>query len=90
MLHVKGCNVKHNSESCFANAVNSNYSTKCNRKDLYAICSYSSFKKVGDVPLYTFCKLIVWYTATWLLKSPCIAHQPDLTGFKPSLLKIDL
>ena len=23
------------------------------------------------VPLYTFCKLIVWYTATGLLKSPC-------------------
>ena len=25
----------------------------------------------------TFCKLIVWYTATGLLKSPCTAHQPD-------------
>ena len=33
----------HNSENVFryfASAVNSNYSTKCNRKDLYAICSY--------------------------------------------------
>ena len=54
MLHVKICNVKHNSESAFrysASAVNSNY-----RVDLYAICSYSIFKKVGYVPLYTFCR----------------------------------
>ena len=71
MLQVKSCNVNHNSESVFryfASAVNSNYSTKCNRKDLYAICSYPSFKKVGYVfffffffkvgyvPLYTFRK----------------------------------
>ena len=43
MLPVKSCNVKHNSESVFryiSSAVNSNYSAKCNRKDLYAICSY--------------------------------------------------
>ena len=42
MLNVKSCNVKHNSESVFhyfASAVNSNYSIKCNRKDVYAICS---------------------------------------------------
>ena len=37
-----------------------------------------ALKKVGYVPLYTFYKLIVRYTATWLkLKSPWIAHQPD-------------
>ena len=80
MLHVKSFNVKHNSESVFryfASAVNSNWSTKCNRKDLYAICSYSSLYKGGYVHLYTFCKLIVWYTATGLLKPPSIAHQPD-------------
>ena len=43
MLHVKICDVKHNSESVFryhAGAVNGNESTKCNRKDLYAICGY--------------------------------------------------
>ena len=46
MLHVKSCNVKHNSESAFhyfANAVNSDQSTKINvhnRKDLHAICSF--------------------------------------------------
>ena len=47
MLHVKSCNVKHNSESVFryfASAVNSNKSTKCNRKDLYAILK-KDFKK---------------------------------------------
>ena len=47
MLQAKSCNVKHNSESVFryfASAVNSNWSTKCNRKDLYAICSYSTLK----------------------------------------------
>ena len=47
MLHVKSCNLKHNAESAFhyfAGAVNSNESTKCYRKDLYAICSYSSLK----------------------------------------------
>ena len=50
MLHVKSCNVKHNSESVFryfASEVNRNQSTKCSRKALYAICSYSSLKKVG-------------------------------------------
>ena len=59
MLHVESCNVKHNSEiffRYFASAVNSNKSTKCNRKDPYAICNYSSIKNVGYVPLYTFCK----------------------------------
>ena len=48
MLHVKSCNVKHNSESVFryfASTVKSDKSTKCNRKDLYAICNYSSLKK---------------------------------------------
>ena len=56
MLHVKSCNVKHNSESAFhyfANAVNSDQSTKINvhnRKDLHAICS---LQKVSYVPLHT-------------------------------------
>ena len=89
MLQVKSCNVNHNSESVFryfASAVNSNYSTKCNRKDLYAICSYPSFKKVGYVFFFflksvmflcTLFEIVVGYTATGLLKSPCIAHQPD-------------
>ena len=57
MLQVKSCNVNHNSESVFryfASAVNSNYSTKCNRKDVYAICSYASFKKVGYVFFFFF------------------------------------
>ena len=66
MLHVKRCNVKHNSESVFryfASAVNSNQSTKCNRKDLYAICSYWSLEKVLCVHLS---KIFVWYTATGL------------------------
>ena len=55
MVHVKSCNVKHNSESVFryfASALNSNQSTKCSRKDLYAICSYLSLKKVGYMPLH--------------------------------------
>ena len=54
MLQVKSCIIKHNSESVFryfASAVNSNKSTKCNRKDLCAICSYSSLQKVSYVPL---------------------------------------
>ena len=29
----------------------------------------------------SFCKLIVWHTATGVLKSPCIAHQADQMGF---------
>ena len=59
MLHVKSCNVEHNSKSVFCYfviAVNSNQSAKCNRKDLYAILSYCSLQKVGYVPLYTFRK----------------------------------
>ena len=89
MLQVKSCNVNHNSESVFryfASAVNSNYSTKCNRKDLYAICSYPSFKKVGYVPLYTF-RNRCWIYSDWAFEitlhsssarrdSPC-ADSPD-------------
>ena len=59
MLHVKSCNVKHNSESAFrysASAVNSNYRVQNVIEDHYAICSYSSLKKVGYVPLYTYRK----------------------------------
>ena len=54
MLQVKSCIVKHDSESVFhyfAIAVNSIKSTKCRRKDLCAICSYSSLQKVSYVPL---------------------------------------
>ena len=81
MLQVKSCNVKHTSESVFryfASAVNNNQSTKCDRKDLYVICKYSSLNKVDYVPLYIFRKsLFDILTATGLLESPCIAHQPD-------------
>ena len=31
---------------------------------MHDICNYSSVKNVSCVPLYTFCKLIGWYTAT--------------------------
>ena len=48
MLHVKS-NVKYNSESVFryfASGVNSNQSTKCNRKDLYAVVIQALKKSV--------------------------------------------
>ena len=54
MLQVKSCIVEHDSESVFhyfVSAVNSNKSTKCRRKDLCAICSYSSLQNVSYVPL---------------------------------------
>ena len=81
-LHVKSCNVKHNSESVFryfASTVNSNQSTKCNTKDLYAICNYSSLKRSLMFLCTPFAnrRLI---NSDGLLKSPCIAqqtHQPD-------------
>ena len=60
---MKSCNVKQNSESVF------HYFASV--KDFYAICSHSSFKNVGYVPLYPFRK------ATGLLNSLCTAHQPD-------------
>ena len=60
---MKSCNVKQNSESVF------HYFASV--KDFYAICSYSSFKKVGYVPLYPFRK------AAGLLNSLCTAHRPD-------------
>ena len=47
-------------------------------------------KLVMFLDLYTFCKLIVWYTATGPLKSPCIAHQPDwFTFYFPLFLGYD-
>ena len=73
MLQVKSCNVNHNSESVFryfASAVNSNYSTKCNRKDLYAICSYPSFKKVGYV-FFFFFFLKVGYVPLYTFRNRC-------------------
>ena len=76
MLQVKSCNVNHNSESVFryfASAVNSNYSTKCNRKDLYAICSYPSFKKVGYVPLYTF-RNRCWIYSDWAFEKQVLVR----------------
>ena len=74
MLHIKSCNVKHNSESVFcyfASAVKSIQSTKRNRKDIYAICSYWSLQKVGYVPLYTFRKSLIGIQQLGF-KSPCI------------------
>ena len=40
-----------------------------------------AFKKLVMFLCTSFCKLIVWYTATGVLKSPCIAHQADQMGF---------
>ena len=95
MLQVKSCNVNHNSESVFryfASAVNSNYSTKCNRKDLYAICSYPSFKKLGYGPLYTFRKSlfdiqrlgfeITLHRSSARRDSPCV-DSPDRESGSP-------
>ena len=76
MLHVKSCNIIHNAESVFryfASAVNS---AKCNRKYLYAICSYWSHQEFGYVPLYTFRKLLFGKQRLGFI-SPCIAHQQD-------------
>ena len=76
MLHVKSCNVKHNSESAFryfASAV------QRIRKDLYATCSYSSLKKVGHVPLYTYSDWafeITLHSSSVRRISPC-ADSPD-------------
>ena len=66
MLHVKSCNVKHNSESVFcyfASAVNSNQSKKYKRKDLYAIILQSM--KPSKSRLYSsahLSQIVVWYT----------------------------
>ena len=53
-----------------------NYSTKCNRKDLYAICSYWSLQEVSYVPLYTLRKSLFSIQRLSFI-SPYIAHQPD-------------
>ena len=77
MLHLQSCNVNHNSESIFcyfARGVNSNLQNVIEKIFMLSVVT-EAFQKL--VPLYIFCKLIVWYTATGLLKSPCIAHQPD-------------
>ena len=74
MLHVKKAQIV---KAFFAiSAVNSNQSKTYNRKDLYAICSYSSLQEVGYVPLPSFANRRLTYS-DGLLKSPCIAHQPD-------------
>ena len=95
MLHVKSCNVKHNSESIyryFASAVNSDKSTKCNRKDLYAICNYSSLKKsrlwLPCTPFAKFCLIysdwafeITLCSLSTRLDQPC-AVQIHLLGIR--------
>ena len=79
MLHVKSCNVKHNSESVFryfASVVNTNESLKCNRQDHSTICSYRSLHKVRVMFLCTpFENHCLAYRRLGL--APCIAHQPD-------------
>ena len=91
MLHVKSCNVKHNSESVFcyfASAVNSNQRRKWTRKDLYAICSYSSLKKVSSVPLYPFTVMgfrshLAQLISRWNSDHPLQIHlirNPDFDG----------
>ena len=99
MYWVKSCNVKYNSESVFryfANAVKKQW--KCNRKDLYAICSYSSLKEVGYVPLYTHiyswanmmqtrCKCVanmVNAVFTHTFTSPAYCHSPQTKNRDPS------
>ena len=86
MLHVKSCNVKHNSESAFhyfANAVNSDQSTKINvhnKKDLHAICS---LQKVGYVPLHTFCKLICLAYSHWAFEVTLHSFSARPDGIYP-------
>ena len=81
MLHLKSCNVKHNSERvfrCFASAVKSSYRVeKCNRKDLYAICSSSRFNKSVTFLCTPFANRCLIYSDHGLLRLPCIAYQPD-------------
>ena len=48
-------------------------STTCNKKFFMLSLVIQALKQVGYVPP----QIVVWYTATGLLKSPCIAHQPD-------------
>ena len=75
----KSCNIMHNFESVFryfASVINSNYSTKCNRKELYAICSYSSLKKSVMFLCTPFANRHL-INSNGILKSPCIAQQPD-------------
>ena len=60
MLHVKSCNVKHNSERVFryfASAVNSNYTVQNVIEKIFMLSVViQALKKVGYVPLYTFWK----------------------------------
>ena len=80
MLHVKSCNVKHNSESafrCFANAVNSDQSTKINlhnRKDLHAICS---LQKVGYVLRTPFAICLVYSHWAFEVTLHSFSARPD-------------
>ena len=80
MLHVKSCNVKHNSESAFrysASAVNSNYRVQNVIEKIFMLSVViHALKSRLDSPVHLL-QIVVWYTATGLLKSPCIAHQPD-------------
>ena len=65
MLRVKSCNVKLNSENVFryfASAVTgNNSSTKCNRKDLYAIsCVVIEASKSRFCSSVRLSKIVVW------------------------------
>ena len=91
MLHVKSCNLELNSESVFryfASAVNSNSSTKCNIKDLYAISCVviQAFKKSVLFLCTPFANLCLVYSDWMGFVSPCIAHQPD--GIHPLQIQL--
>ena len=78
-LHVKSCNVKHNSESafrCFANAVNSNLRVQNvhNRKDLHGICG---LQKVGFVLRTPFAICLVYSHWAFEVTLHSFSARPD-------------
>ena len=100
MLHVKSCNIKHNSESIFhyfASAVNSTTRVQNVIEKIFMLSVVnSSLQNVVYVPLYTFLKLlfgverlgfispIAWLISQTRRDSTC-ADSPDRdSGFTRS------
>ena len=80
MLHVKSCNVKHNSERVFcyfASAVNSNYRVQHVIEKIFLLSVVILALKSWLCSTAPLLQIVVWFTANSLLKSPCTAHQPD-------------
>ena len=92
MLHVKSCNVNHNSESVFhyfASAVNSNQSTKC-LKQKRSLCYLQLLKPLKSRLGFSvhLLQIVVWCTVTGIYITFMHSSLARLDGIHPGQIHL--